>query len=307
MYSSNLGTSLNTGNVVGSYAISTADITSWLNAPSAAPIKPKRTRTTKTVDHKIFQACSEIVTDPFWREKFRLASIGKFPPKFSFHENVLSYKKGNRSQSVTLSIDPAVAAATAIDFFHSKGGIFSHQDEQNAIKFQSQQSTEIDEPLTWSGANKKVQETLIVYYVKNIRAVMNLSDSEADQLLRLIRWGISGKFFGNQNIVILGTRIQSITGLLWNPEKRVFYIDPTLKPISTRSCSKSSTAVVNKDLPRFSYKWENYLSRFDKRSRLNSSTTTITITDNTLDSMIVTDASNIITTDIDDDDDDDEE
>lgn len=263
-------------NRIGTYAISTINYNDWMNAPIVnVTTKGKKGKPVKEIVNNIFQECSEITDDPFWKGKFEMAAIGKFPTKFSYHDGSLFYKRGAKTITVDVDNDPQIAANQCIDFFRTNGGIFSPTDEKVSIEAH-QNKLLINEqrpPLEWSKINKKIKECLVSYYVKNLTTIMSLSPTESVQLLRTIKGGISYKLFGKHNIQLTDTKIYIIGGLLWDDEKRKFYIDPTLTPVVSRSTKskKSSSETAeggskDKDrVPQFSTKWVKYIDTLDKK------------------------------------------
>lgn len=269
----------NLGGKVGSYAISTVDFDAWMNEPVVqAPMKTRKTRGNKDVVHKIFAECAAITEDPFWVDKFNNASVGKLPQKFSFHDGILTYRKGAKCHTLEVSNNPYESAHACMEFFRSNGGIFSPTDEQNSLTLQYTRAHAVlaQQELTWADANKKVQDCMLSYYVIDMKKIMNLDAAELEQLRQTIRLGIANKYFGKHNIHVKSNRIHSIDGLLWNKENRTFYIDPALKPKTTRTYTrkKDGPAAIDpsrKDtIPQFGVKWKKYVDSLDKKIIRNS-------------------------------------
>lgn len=257
---------------VGSYAISTVKFDTWLAEPAPQIVqRTKKSKGAKEIVNKIFIECINVIDDSFWIEKFNNAAIGKFPQKFTFHDGVLTYRKGAKCQQLEVSANPIEAAFACMEFFKVNGGIFSPTDEQNSAAIHNAQSTEDIKPLTWADANKKVQECILSYYVMDMKNLMVLNEKETENLRQTIKLGISNKFFGKHNIRLENNRIHSITGLLWNQEKRCFYIDPNMKPNVTRSYTrtKKTTSCIDpsqKDtIPQFETKWNKYIEALEKK------------------------------------------
>lgn len=269
--------SLSTKNVtgkVGSYAISTVDFSSWANSSTGSLPTPKthKARGVKEVVNPVFAECAAITDDPFWAEKFTNASVGKFPQKFNYHDGILNYRKGERCHTLELTNNPYDNAYACMEFFRINGGIFSPTDEQNSTASQfSRAGSSVEKPLTWGTANKKIQETLLSYYLTNTKKKLELTSSEVEELRQQILLGIANKFFGDHNIVVSEDRVQSVNGLVWDEKKRVFFIDPGLKPLSSRSYSrKKETGPAiepsQRDMiPTFRIRWEKYLDTLEKK------------------------------------------
>ena len=117
---------------------------------------------------------------------------------------------------------------------------------------------------------------MLSHYVVRMKELMNLSNMEMEQLRQTIRLGISDKYFGKHNIHVERNRIHSVEGLLWNNEKREFFINPELKPNSTRTYTrnKGGGSVVDpseKDMiPQFGVKWGKYVESLDRKIMRNN-------------------------------------
>lgn len=264
----------NLGGRVGSYAISTVDFDSWMNEPVVqAPQRSRKTRGNKEIVHKIFADCAAVTQDPFWVDKFNNAAMGKFPHKFNFHDGLLTYRKGAKSHTLEVSNNPYESSHACMEFFRANGGIFSPTDEQNSLELQYARAHAVltQQQLTWGDANKKVQECMLSYYVTDMKKLMDLSDPEVEQLRQTIRLGIANKYFGKHNIRVENNRIHSVDGLLWNNEIRNFYINPELKPTSTRTYTRKKDGPPAVDpsqkdtIPQFGVKWRKYVEGLDKK------------------------------------------
>ena len=279
-------TNQNDGRKVGSQAISTVNFDSWIKEPIVqAPQKNKKTRGVKEIVHKCFSECAEITQDQFWVEKFNNAAIGKFPAKFSFRDGILVHKKGAKNKSLELSNNKYEAASACMEFFRVNGGIFSPTDEQNSIALQCARTQDNSAPqLTWTTANKKLQECLISYYIMNMKHVMGLKNAEVEQLRQSILLGIFNKFFGKHNIRLEDNHIYSIEGLLWNDDTRTFFIDSRLKPVMARKYARKTDGGIiidsnQKDtVPQFLRNWMKYVDFLDKKvCKVDKQRTSITI------------------------------
>ena len=275
-------TAVNNSNV-GTFAVTTFDFGKWTDPTQVKDnVKPKKTRIKKEVVYPIFEKCIDYVNDPFWVEKLKNASYNKFPRGFSYRDGSLIYKKGNKSQSLEIqNRNYFEAANAAIEFIRSNGCIFSTLDKEKASLNHAQKDQEFEEEeIIWSKANKRVQECLIANYVVTMKHNMSLTDSEKELLRQTINLGVSNKFFGDNNIKIIDKKINSIAGLLWDAEQRVFYVDPELKPSSSRTYSRKRDAVVcntaeKETIPQFHSKWAKYVQSL--HNKINNISTTNTV------------------------------
>lgn len=265
---------------VGSYAISSIDFDSWADSKmTVAPQKPRKMRSTKEIVNKIFAECAESIEDKYWIDKFKAASHGKFPRYFTYSDGILTYRKNTRSSTLQVSENAYEAAFECMEFFRVNGGLFSPTDAQYATQLQQTRSQIEQPPLTWENANKKLQECLLSYFVMDTKDEKQLNKTEVEQLRQVFRAGISNKFFTKSNIHIEGNRIKKVDGLLWDKEKRIFYVDPKLKPATSRNYSRSkdddddSPQSEYKDLvPQFNARWSKYVEHVDAALKCYTST-----------------------------------
>ena len=260
---------------VGSYAISTVDLSSFTADALTRPgQKTRKARNVKEVIHKIFAECATATNDPFWTEKFTNASYGKFPTKFNYIDGVLNYRKGAKSKMLEIPMNPYEASILCMDFFRTNGGMFSELDQQYSTQLQDSRSQDVmsQKPLEWADLNKKMQECLLSYYVVTMKDVMKLRDNEIEQLRQTLRMGIKNKYFGKHNILVENNRIQTADGLLWNNNDRCFFINPALTPSTTRAYARkkdvaSTTAAICKDMtPQFVNKWSKYTDALSSKT-----------------------------------------
>lgn len=262
----------NVGGNVGTYAISTIDFDSWMNEPTTqTKSKGRKGKDTKEVTNKIFTECSQLITDPFWREKFTAASFGKFPRGFSYQDGLLCHKKATKCKTLEVPTNPIEAAYACVDFFRTNGCIFSPLDKQTTLELKFQRAqTSPQEPLTWGTANKKMQQCLLNKYITDMKNVMSLSNKESENLRQTVRSGITNKILTKAHITVEKNKIYSIDGLLWDEESRMFYINPELKPQVSRSYNrkKDNSMIIDatqKDsVPLFNVKWAKYTEYLNK-------------------------------------------
>lgn len=268
-----------TNSNVGSYAISTVDFNSWSNGPvSQAPTRTRKSKTLKEIIHKCFDEYKDEITDSFWIEKFKNASYGKFPKFFSYNDGVLTYRKGAKTQTLDVPGNTVEGAYACMEFFRIHGGLFSPTDAQDSLNSQyaRSQSAVNQIELTWGTAHKKVQQCLISNYVTGMKIIMDLTKTEMEQLRQTILLGLSNKYFGKHNISVVSNQIHTIEGLLWNGEKRMFYVDPNMKPLTTRSYSRNKGGPPSVDpgdkdmIPQFNIKWHKYLESLEKKINLSN-------------------------------------
>lgn len=305
MLDSSSSNNFSSGNV-GSYAISTIDFNSWAKGPSVQVTqKTRKSKTVKEIIHKCFVEYSEAIADPFWIDKFNNASYGKFPKYFSYHDGILSFRKGAKTQILEVPGNPYEAAYACMEFFRTHGGLFSPTDAQQSLNSQYARSQACvnQVELTWGTSNKKIQQCLISNYVTGMKNIMNLTEKEMEQLRQTILLGLSNKYFGKHNITLVSNQIHTIEGLLWNTENRSFYINPNIKPLTTRTYTRNKNGPPaidpsEKDMvPQFNSKWCKYLDTLDKKiARTNRRNKRVTVTHAAINRMnIMTDSTSTVT------------
>ena len=238
---------------VGNQAISTIDFNTWIKDTEVV-VKKKKKR--KEIVHKIFSDFANIITDPFWIEKFTNASIGKLPTKFSFNNGVLKYKKGTKTYSKELLNSNLESAYECIKFFNTYG-LFSNNDISKTNEQIGEIKTEI---LTWENANENVKELLIGYYINDMMKVMELTKLEVKQLKQTIMVGISFKLLKKTHFFVEDNRLVKINNILWDDVNRIFFIDESLKSGIKPDNSKYKDQSSNKDTNTISLIWDKYIN-----------------------------------------------
>lgn len=258
---------------VGSYAIATFNFDEWAKGESnSVNIKSAKKRGVKEVIHKVFADCAEITKDPYWSEKFRLASYGKFPRGFTYANGYLCHKKGSKIDKIDISNNIYETAEACVEFFRNKTGLFSPLDVKTSTDNEIERSKQTSTEISWS-LNKKVQQCLLSNFIIKNKNLLQLSTQEVEQLRETLKVGISNKLFDKNNIIIVGHSIIKIDGLCWNPETRLFFTDPTLKPSSSgRSYSRPKEFVISsgdKDkIPQYTLRITKYLDTLEKKIAL---------------------------------------
>lgn len=284
-------------NKVGSYAISTLDDNMWLPIESTRPKVTKE----KAAIHPIFLECVQFTNDPFWRDKFILASNNKLPKGFNYSNGILSYQKTTTIFSIVLPQNPIETANVFIDFLRSKGNIYSVKDQEYSALIYNTTAYELP-PITWKDSKSALKECLLIKYISTMRDNMNLTTDEVKDLNYVIRSNISSKIFNKDNIIISGNCIHSITGLLYNPDTHRFYVDPSIKNVKVprkvkedKDCKDGDKQKVEKDtIPKYEKNWDKYTSlilknagKYDHNNNtsivhVNTATHTVTNTTNSM-------------------------
>jgi len=216
---------------------------SWGAEPVQAP--SKRKKAILDVIHPKLEAMASTVSDPFWAQKLHLAALGDFPCYFSLQnsetDTVLIFRKGAKTLDEHLSPDIVTAAEQWINFVRLHSGLISpeEQKKQQELQENSKKPMEVRPPITWETANKKVQEALIYKFIRDKKVEKSLNQGEEENLKYVLREGIESRHFGKTNIMIVENRISEVKGLLFDPERREFSIDPTIQPAPSRNYTKT--------------------------------------------------------------------
>ena len=99
----------------GSYAVTTVYSVPW-SKKTPTTSKVKRKRPEKKVVNEIFEECSKITTDPYWISIFKDCARDKFPRGFSYKNGLITHRRGNKINRVTIPNFPTEAYSVAIEY-----------------------------------------------------------------------------------------------------------------------------------------------------------------------------------------------
>lgn len=261
--------------IIGTYAVSTISFDTWISQPVIGETKGKKNKIDKEIYNRIFAECTKYIDDPYWMSIFSNAVYGKFPTKFSYREEKLQYKRGTKNHTLEIPTSAYEAKHACIDFFQTYGGLSSPTDKQILQErqfIQAKQAQDNFVALGWDSAGKKTRDSLISFYIEDMKKLMKLNHLETKQLRQTIKLGIHVKILGKHNITISDKRIQAIEGLFFDGEKRNFYINPSLKPLSARKATKvkegESVFTGQKDfVPQFNPVWQKFSENLNSRAQ----------------------------------------
>jgi len=215
----------------------------WLNT---TPVAEKKTKSRKSKQgsapvHPIFDECSRLTDDPYWKSVLAQAGTGKFPRGFSYKSNQLIHKRGNKIQKVDIGENPVEVLTVTLDFFRSSG-LRSTQDserERRQLEEQLLESESISN-LSWSDIRKKKKSLPGLYieaFIRDIVKAYNLTDYQRKQLTTIINIGLILGYLSDDEIEFDGS-IRSIHGLTFDPEKNEFVLELP-KKVQTKSRLKT--------------------------------------------------------------------
>lgn len=182
----------------------------------------------KKTGNPIFLACMNYTNDPYWISFFQLAANGKFQRGLTFRNNTLTYRRKNKVDKCEISFDPQQAAYQIMNFLHQVAGMNSNAEREynKRINEESLLSQAGQEANDFSALRKKAKVALITKYVEDISVKMSITLKERLQLLGVIEQGFLLGMLDLNNVEYSHGSIINITGVLWDPENRKFYIDP---------------------------------------------------------------------------------
>lgn len=215
----------------------------------------------RQVINEVFENCSELTDDPFWKNKLQMAARGKFPPGFFYRDGFLNYKKRKKQTSVHIPGEPIQAINVFVSFMQGFG-FYSNLD----LEYYGEQSMLTEDceaappPEAWSKVPKKLRTSYITSYVKKRMELLEkgfrddiddvtfsidiegdsrdpleqyrceplknkaLLESCALSLERTIHLGIGLKIFNKDNIVLYKYSIKHIPWLIYNEDTHTFSI-----------------------------------------------------------------------------------
>jgi hypothetical protein len=272
---SNLGTGQ-----AGTYAVSTLGNSSWLLAPTnLTGKKTRKSKAIKEVIHPIFAQCTALTEDPYWKDVFNNATFGKMPKCFSYKEGVLTYKRTTRIVNMDLPQVPYEALTAAMEFFRKHRGMASELDQEMARQNQYYiDMQEAQAKRTWRDIRKKMRESLIDAFINDQKLRFGLNKEEQKNLVHTIKYGQLSGYFHSDSFMLQNDRISQITGLLYNPETRLFSVDMTMRPRAIRSYAKDKgNEEFEKDtVPRFGKLWFKFMDQLDRKAARAPRVITIT-------------------------------
>ena len=208
---------------VGQYSVSISSFLPWKSEKSVVTPK-KNKKMLKPIINPIFEQLANLTEDIFWKTIFLDCSRGKFPRGFTFKNNVLTFKKGNKMTRLELTTNLAESFTSSMNFFQSAGGIMSKEDREKIRRKEEERILEQIESETeknWKDIKKEnLKEILLNEFINDICEELKFNDMEKRELTTTIKKGIILKCFNNENIIMEDGRIVEIEGLIYDEKKR---------------------------------------------------------------------------------------
>lgn len=261
---------------VGQYSVSISSFLPWkTETPVSKTKKPKKLL--KPVINPIFEQLANLTEDNFWKTIFLDCSRGRFPRGFTFKNNLLKFKKGNKMTCLEITSNLVETFTSCMNFFQSAGGIMSKEDREKIKKMEEErilEQIEKDTDKNWKDIKKEnLKEALLNEFIKEICEDLNFNEQEKIELTTTIKKGIILKCFNNDNIIMEDGKIFEIEGLVYNDKKRQHDIH---KDFLVKKSAKSSDLGIgktqDKNNPCFIDMWVKYLDNLEnKRNKKISS------------------------------------
>lgn len=281
-------------NGTGSYAVTTTYSLPWKKKTRIDMMKPKtknKKKNARTVIHPIFEKCSALTNDKFWISVFQNCARGRFPRYFSFKNNLITYRKGNKTQRLLITNSPSEAFTSSIGFFQEAGGILSSADRKKRQTEEEERMLEISmskDDITWKDIKMdKIKEVLISEFIDDLALKMCFEKDEKNELVTTVKKGFMLKYFTTGDVYMEDGRIMEIDGLIYNEDTNQYEIDSQY--ITKRPGRKVRGLGIEKNLDKkhidFMELWTKYLENLEeKRTRkLKTYSSSWSITNNSSD------------------------
>lgn len=190
-------------------------------------------KTKRVIEYPIFDTMMNQEQDPYWKSLFDDAAVGKFPRNFKFQNGSLYYKIRSKTLEHPIESDSSTNDLLEMiqavkQFFLVTAGILSPEDLRRKKLEEEKRILELmnNEVVSWKQIRSEKQRMIMLsLYVEKIGKKYGLSVEERKGLVQNIRIGMLAGYFHNDNISIIGNRIEEIEGLCFNEDTKEFYID----------------------------------------------------------------------------------
>lgn len=261
---------------VGQYSVSISSFLPWKSDKTVSTPK-KRKKTLKPIVNPIFEKLANLTDDIFWKTTFLDCARGKLPRGFTFKNNLLTFKKGNRMTCLELTSNLPESFTSTMNFFQSAAGIMSSQDRKKIRKKEEErilEQIEKDLDKNWKDIRKEnLKEVLLNEFITEICERLNFDENEKRELITTIKKGIMLKCFNNDNIIMEDGKIVEIDGLIYDEKKRQYEIDDDYIVKRNRKFSSLGIEKIeNKNNIVFIEMWQKYLENLENKrnKKINS-------------------------------------
>lgn len=234
----------------------------WDSKQTADPVNPRsrRTRANAPAYNEVFKHMATVIGDPFWKDQFTDAVTGTFPPKISYCNGVMQYR-GVEDATLMLQTDVheddmetlATQSMMVIHFYQTYVQLYSPTDvQQMNAAISPDEMTEEAMGCVWNKIKQKQQDLALHEFIRDERQRRGLTREQALQLEQIINVCKQLKYTNASTIKVSRFRIISQSFVLYDEEKQMYYINPTLvAPIRIRVQKKK----LAKQKPTYFEKW----------------------------------------------------
>ena len=218
----------------GSYSVSVRSFFNYLKKNENKPVEidKKKKKVLKPIINPIFEECSNLTEDNFWKSTFMECARGKFPRGFIFKNNLITYRKANKNTRLEISDSPREVYLATIDFFQRIGGIMSNQDRKRLQELEDEKLLEKQQEeseITWKEiTSEKIKDIVISEFIMDICENMNFNEAEKKELTTTIKKGFMLKYFTYSNIIMSEGKITEIDGLVYDEKTQQYEIDSSV-------------------------------------------------------------------------------
>ena len=199
--------------------------------PESKHVRKHKSR--KSIVYPIFEEMRKFTKEgTFWDILLTKSSRNSFPTSFKYYGNTLIYKFSVKKSRDDLVLDKDNLEDTfyKMKSFYINKGVLSPEDEKESRETISHPLTEIEEMNDWKSVKRsKMTEKLIADYINFIKTKYVLTKEELNNLKSVINVGIIAEYFHDDNIKVAKDKIIDLEGLCWDDERRLFFIDKTIK------------------------------------------------------------------------------
>ena len=173
----------------------------------------------KEVIHPIFQEYMKYTDDPHWEIFMDSCSRGSFPKFFSLWRGQLTYRRGNKSDTINLFSDPKYGCQEIIKFmkFHGKRSKRDNEKDRN------------ETPVEYTWKNFCRKKSLLFIFIEDYCNMLGkkycCNSNEIEIMISALTIWLELGYIKNDNVVFDGNDITNISGIYWNKEKRVLELD----------------------------------------------------------------------------------
>lgn len=164
----------------------------------------------KPIVHHIFEECSNICDDPFWKRILHTAALDKFPRGFIYTNGVMMHRRGVKTSSRVIPEDPEEALEVFCSYVREVTGLRSVADEESEIERTSKLT---GETRVYQPTDLKVKSIRDILITRFIESHTRTRDQEV-KLRSLIYIGISLHYFSKASFIMENGEIVSISGLV---------------------------------------------------------------------------------------------